>query len=272
MRVAFIGDIVGRVGRDLLKSKLSTLKEQYNIDYTIANGENASGGFGISLKNANELIGYGVDVITGGNHSLSHTKELNAIYENKNILRPHNYPKQVAGSGVFIDECNGVKVATISLMGQFTMPSVDNPFNMALEIVDELKNKNIKHIFIDFHAQATAEKATLFAMLKSKVSVIVGTHTHIATDDLKIDCNTCFVSDIGLSGCRDGVIGMDVNAPIKRATTAMGYSLYVPKKCKSIFQMIVCDIDDNGYCANAFRLKLYSSDNEHYITKAYKEL
>ena len=261
MRIAFIGDIVGRPGRKIIKENLLKIKEEYNIDFVIANGENASHGFGLTVKNCNELLKTGIDVITGGNHSFDKKQEMFTLLESNNVLRPDNYPQGVPGTGLKIVEINNEKLAVINLMGQFTMPIVENPFNWANKLVTSLKEKDIKNIFIDFHAEATSEKRIMFMMLKGKISAICGTHTHIGTDDLEISDNTAYLTDIGLTGCRDNVIGMDQKIPIQKVTTGLGGHFEVPNSCKSILQIMVVDIE-NGKAINSFKLKKYCNKNE----------
>jgi 2',3'-cyclic-nucleotide 2'-phosphodiesterase len=261
LKIAFIGDIVGRPGRKIIKENLTKIKNEYGIDFVIANGENASHGFGLTVKNANELLNMGIDVITGGNHSFDKKKEMLALLETPTVLRPHNYPKGVTGSGLGIYEVNNEKIAVLNLMGQFGMPILDNPFNLAIEVVKDLQEKGIKNIFVDFHAEATSEKRVTFMMLKGKISAICGTHTHIGTDDLEISNNTAYLTDIGLTGCRDNVIGMDEKMPIQKATTGIGGHFEVPNSCKSILQMLVVELED-GKAVNAFKLKKYCNKNE----------
>jgi len=267
LRVAFIGDIVGRPGRKIIKSNLKNLIDRFDINLVIANGENASHGFGLTVKNASELFNCGIDVITGGNHSWDKKKDILTLLETKPVLRPDNYPKQIPGSGVKILDINGIKLAVINLMGLYTMPQVLNPFTHAVELIEKLNNDGINHIFIDFHAEVTAEKRVLMQLLKGKVSAICGTHTHVGTDDLEISDGTFYVSDIGLTGCRDNVIGMDSKIPIQKALTGLGGHFDVPNNCKSIMQIIIVDIDENAKARDGMKVKLYD-DKDEIISKA----
>lgn len=267
MKIAFIGDIVGRPGRRIIKEKLQKIKEEYKIDLVIANGENASHGFGLTVKNAAELINCGIDVITGGNHSWDKKKDILALFETKPVLRPDNYPDGVPGTGVLKLEVAGEKFAVVNLMGLYTMPQVLNPFTHAVELIEKLHEEGIKHIFIDFHAEATSEKRVLMQLLKGKVSAICGTHTHVGTDDLEITDGTFYVTDVGLTGCRDNVIGMDSKIPIQKALTGLGGHFEVPNNCKSIMQVVLIDIDVNGKATEANKLKLYDN-KENMISKA----
>lgn len=257
MRIAFIGDIVGRPGRKIIKEKLQDLITQYNIDFVIANGENASHGFGLTVKNAQELFNCGIDVITGGNHTWDKKKDILTLLETKPVLRPDNYPKEVPGSGVFKTEVQGTKFAVVNLMGLYTMPQVLNPFPHALALVEQLHQEGYKHIFVDFHAEVTSEKRVIMQLLKGKVSGICGTHTHVGTDDLEITEGTFYVTDTGLTGCRDNVIGMDSKIPIQKALTGLGGHFEVPNSCRSILQTVMIDIDENGKALKGLKLKIY---------------
>jgi metallophosphoesterase (TIGR00282 family) len=270
MKIAFIGDIVGRPARRIIKEKLKTIKDKYNIDFVIANGENVSHGFGITVKNANELFSYGIDLITGGNHIWDKHKDIIALLNDGFVLRPNNYPEEVAGTGLKIVKISNWKLAIINLMGLVSMPQVLNPFTQAISTIEELNKNNIKHIFIDFHAEATAEKRILMQLLKGKVSAICGTHTHVGTDDLQIVEGTFYVTDVGLTGCRDNVIGMDNKTPIQKALTGLSGHFDIPNNCKSIMQMIILDINENGKTTQGFKLKIYN-DKPEIILNSIKE-
>jgi metallophosphoesterase (TIGR00282 family) len=270
MKLAFIADIVGKAGRLMLKSHLQRLQEEHSIDYTIANYENASHGFGLTRKNCEELLGYGVDMMTGGNHSFD-KKEILEMFDEYPLIRPMNYPKDTAGKGVFRTTIHTQKVAILNLMGYYTMPMVDNPFTMIVEVVEGLKQEGYKHIILDIHAEATSEKNTLFHILKKDLSAILGTHTHIGTDDLQVVDGCCYVSDVGLTGCRDGVIGMNSDIPIKRVLTGLGGHFDISEKCKTILQMIVFELDDEGQCVGAEKIKIYG-DEPKIVTQAWMEI
>ncbi len=255
MRIAFIGDIVGRPGREMLKEHLMRLKKEENIDFVIANYENASHGFGLTTKNANELLGYGVDVMTGGNHSWD-KKEVVALFDTHEILRPHNYPDGVEGTGCKVYEVDGEKLAVLNIMGFYSMPMSDNAFRCAQMTVSELKEQGVSNIFIDFHAEASSEKRGMMMLLQGQVSAIIGTHTHISSDDFQIANGTAYLSDMGLTGCRDNVIGMDSKVPLKQFLTGMKGHFDIPKKCKKIMQIAIMNIED-GKCSSAYKLKIF---------------
>jgi len=270
MKILFIGDIVGRPARESIKYHLQKIRDEHNIDLVIANVENASHGFGITKKNAQELFSYGIDVMSGGNHTFDKKDIYELLKAYPQILRPNNYPKGVVGSGVYCMEILGEKLAVVNLMGSIGMPNCDNPFTHAKELIKNLKDDGYKNIFIDFHAEATAEKRTLYAMLKDDVSAICGTHTHIGTDDMSIENGCFYVSDVGMSGCRDGVIGMRVDEPIQRALSAISSKFDIDKKCKSIFQMIILELKD-GECKSAYKLKAYDKNQVIKSSDAYME-
>jgi metallophosphoesterase (TIGR00282 family) len=255
MRIAFIGDIIGRPGRTIIKEYLPILKEEYSIDFVIANSENASHGYGLNEKNAKELFSYGIDAMTGGNHTWD-KKEIIKFIDNFPILRPINYNASLPGKGYDLFDVAGEKLVVINALGQFAMPSVDNPFSMVQNLVNELHDQGLNNIFLDFHAETTAEKRAMFLMLKEKISAQVGTHTHISTDDLLIENDALYLTDIGLTGCRDNVIGMKSEVPIQRFLTGMGGHFDIPKSCKKLLQIVVMDIH-GGKCIHGFKLKQF---------------
>jgi metallophosphoesterase (TIGR00282 family) len=269
VKIGFIGDIVGKPGRLMLKKHLTRLQQEHYIDFTIANYENASHGFGLTEKNCMELLGYGVDMMTGGNHSFD-KKEILGLFDTYPLIRPMNYPQATPGKGIYQTTLFGKEIAIINLMGHYTMPLVDNPFTMIVSVIASLKARGIKHIIIDMHAEASSEKQALLHMLKEDVSAILGTHTHVATDDLSIVNGCCYVTDVGLTGCRDGVIGMESEVPMKRFLTGIGGHFDIPDVCKAIFQMVVFELNDEGRCVGAEKIKIYD-DKPKIVTQAWVE-
>jgi len=258
VKLAFIGDIVGKPGREIIGKYLPQLKEAYKFDLVIANYENASHGFGLTKKNADELFGYGIDVMTGGNHSWD-KKEIFQLFERYPLIRPINYPDSSPGKGLLKIDVVGQQIAIVNVMGHYTMPMVNNPFLIMDEVVNRLKEEGIKHIVVDIHAEATSEKLVMVHLLKERVSAIFGTHTHVGTDDLMIVDGCCYVTDVGLTGCRDGIIGMDIKIPIQRFMTGLGGHFDVPKKCQTMLQLIVFELDDDGRGVMAEKLKIYDN-------------
>lgn len=261
LTVACIGDIVGRPGRAMIKQHLPRLKADYGIDFVVANYENASHGFGLTAKSADELLQSGIDVMTGGNHSLD-KKEIISLFEHLPILRPHNYPEAMPGKGMGLYHVGEYRIGVLNLMGHFSMPMVDNPFVCAQRSVASLLREGATHIVVDMHAEATSEKRALLMMLKGRVGVIFGTHTHVGTDDLQIDAQTGYVSDVGLSGCRDNVIGMESKIPLQRFLTGVPGHFSVPNTCKKIFQTALFDLDEKGRCVAAKKIRVFDDGRE----------
>jgi len=258
MKLAFIGDIVGKPGRDMIAKHLKKIRDEYALDLVIANYENASHGFGLTKKNCEELLESGIDVMTGGNHSWD-KKEVFLLYKDFPLIRPINYPRKSPGEGLIKIEVLNQEVAVLNVMGHYTMPMVDNPFVMMDEVVDELKAQGIKHIIVDMHAEATSEKLAMMQILKKRVSAVFGTHTHVGTDDLMIVNGCCYVSDVGLTGCRDGVIGMEKEVPLNRFLTGIGGHFNIAKKCQAIFQLVVFELDEKGRGVRAEKIKIYDN-------------
>lgn len=256
LKIGLIGDIVGKVGRDMVISNLKSLREVYNLDFVIANAENASGGFGLNIKNANELFECGVDVITGGNHSFDKL-EIIPLMESMPILRPLNFPSKTSGSGIFCSKLKGENLAIINAMGHYGINiNLDNVFNRLEEEIILLESKKIQNIIIDFHAEASSEKRVAFCMLRGRISALVGTHTHTGSDDLHIQDGSCFISDLGHCGAFDGVIGMDFKLPLQRARQGYGKGRYeVVDNGNNIFQMLIIELF-NGKCIEATKIKI----------------
>ncbi len=222
LRILFIGDIVGHEGLNLCTDFVPLLKRDFNIDFCIVNGENSDAGKGITKKQAQKLLSSGVDVITGGNH-IWQKNSIDVIEDNSlRTLRPANYPFEKPGRG-FIIHANDSKnkIAVINLQGRSFLPPIDCPFQESLKIIDEVK-KETPVIFVDFHAEASAEKQALGWHLDGKVSVVVGTHTHVQTADERIlHKGTAYITDVGMTGAADSVIGMDINTAIQRFRTQL---------------------------------------------------
>ena len=221
MNILIIGDIVGTSGVNKVKEILPKFKKDNNIDFVIANGENSADGMGITSKIFKELMIAGVDVVTMGNHTWG-KKDIFNIIDNKKLLRPANYPKDVLGNGYGIYECNGKKIAVINLIGRASMNVLsDNPFVTANEIIDKVKDE-ADAIIIDFHAEATAEKIAMGYYLDGKITCLFGTHTHVATaDETILENGTAYITDIGMTGPKKSVIGMEIDASIKRFVTTL---------------------------------------------------
>lgn len=269
MTIAFIADIIGRPGRMMVKQHLKRLRMEHGIDFVAANYENASHGFGLTEKSAKELFGSGVDAMTGGNHTWD-KKDILPLFDKYEILRPHNYPQGVTGTGLKVYEVAGERLALLNLMGHYGMPPMlDNAFACALREVEALHVSGVGAILIDMHAEASSEKRALMMMLRGRVSAIMGSHTHVGSDDFLIDSGTAYLSDVGLTGCRDNVIGMDAKTPIERFLTAIPGRFEVPDKCKSILQIAIMRLVA-GKCVEAFKLKVFD-DGREIRTDAWSE-
>ena len=221
MNILFIGDIIGNIGVKKVVEILPEIKSKNNIDFVIANGENSADGMGITAKIYKDLIAAGVNVITMGNHTWG-KKEIFNIIDNKNLIRPANYPEGVVGRGFDIYKCNNKSIGVINLIGRVDMGVLsENPFITAEKVINEIKDKT-DIIIVDFHAEATAEKIAMGYFLDGKVSAILGTHTHVQTADEKIlEKGTAYITDVGMTGPEKSVIGMDVEASIKRFVTTL---------------------------------------------------
>ena len=243
MKILAVGDIVGSAGINELKQQLKGIKEKENIDFTIVNGENSAEGMGITEKNFNDIISQGVDVVTMGNHTWG-KKDIFKFIDHPQLLRPANYPKGVVGKGFGIYECNGKKIAVMNFMGRVDINILtENPFIMARDMVEEIKEQ-VDIIIIDFHAEATAEKIAMARYLDGKITAIFGTHTHVQTADEQILPNgTGYITDIGMTGPKNSVIGMDAQASIKRFETTLPEK-YKLAEGECILNAVIFNIDD----------------------------
>ena len=244
MKILAVGDIVGENGLNKLKDLLPTIIEKENIDFTIVNAENTSGGMGLTDKDFNVLQKMKIDAITMGNHTWG-KKDIFAFIDNPKIMRPANYSKGVPGKGYNIYECKGKKIAVMNLIGRTDMSVLsENPFTVADELVNKL-SKEADIIILDFHAEATAEKIAMKNYLDGRVNIIFGTHTHVQTADEEItEKGTGYITDLGMTGPKKSVIGMDVSASIKIFLTSL------PERYKladgpTILNGCVFEIDDD---------------------------
>lgn len=214
MNILILGDVYGRPGRTILKEQLAQIISEHQIDFTIVNGENASGGNGLTSKNAKELLNLPIDVITMGNHVWQQKDLLETINDFTQIIRPLNYPDPCPGKGYDIYKCElnnqtTKNICVVNLSGQIFMPSLNCPFNAMLPIMEALKNSS-DLLLIDFHAEATSEKIAFGYFMDGYATAVYGTHTHVQTADERILAGgTAYITDIGMTGPLDGVIGVD---------------------------------------------------------------
>ena len=244
MNILAVVDIVGNCGVDKLKTELQNIKNKYSIDFVIVNGENAAEGMGLTIKNFKDLISAGANSITMGNHTWG-KKEIFQIIDEPELLRPINYPEGVCGKGYNIYTCKNKKIAVINAMGRVEINvQTENPFLQVKKVVDEIKPK-VDMIFLDFHAEATAEKQAMGYFLDGEITAMFGTHTHVQTADEKIlEKGTGYITDIGMTGPKNAILGMDIEAALKRFLTAL------PEKYKiatgeCMLNACVFEIDDN---------------------------
>ena len=244
MKILAVGDIVGEPGMKILREKLPDIKKREKIDFIVINGENAADGMGITEEIFKELLALGANVITMGNHTWG-KKDIFKFIDSKQLVRPANYPKGVQGKGYTICEAKGKRIAVINLMGRVDINILtENPFLKAEEIIENIKN-DVDIIIVDFHAEATAEKIAMSYFLDGKVTILFGTHTHVQTADEKIMENgTAYITDLGMTGATNSVIGMEVESSLKRFLTSL------PERYKSAvgdgtISACVFEVDDN---------------------------
>ena len=244
MKILAVGDIVGENGLKKAVQVLPNFKKENNIDFVIVNGENAAEGMGLTEKMYREILDLNVNVVTMGNHTWG-KKEIFNFIDEKPIVRPANYARNNPGKGYDIYEVKGKKIAVINLIGRVTMGVLsENPFLIAKDIVTDIKDKT-DIIIIDIHAEATAEKIALGYYLDGEVSIIFGTHTHVQTADEKIlEKGTGYITDIGMTGPEKSVIGMDIEASIKRFETSLPEK-YKVAEGKGMFNSCLFEVDDN---------------------------
>jgi 2',3'-cyclic-nucleotide 2'-phosphodiesterase len=221
MRLLFCGDIVGRSGRDVVTANLPRLRRELDLDFVVANGENAAGGFGITEKICTELFAAGIDAISGGNHSWDQREALGLIEREPRLLRPQNFPAGTPGRGAAVFAARGGrKVMVLNVMGRLFMDPLDDPFAcVERELAKQRLGGTVDAIILDVHAEATSEKMAMGHYADGRVSLCVGTHTHVPTADTMIlPGGTAYQSDAGMCGDYDSVIGMDKKVPIQRFT------------------------------------------------------
>ena len=242
MKILAVGDLVGENGVEKLKRTLPNLQEAENIDFTIINGENAASGMGMTSKIYNELNRLNIDVITMGNHTWG-KKDIFTFIEDKKIIRPANYSKGCPGKGYVNINKNGKKIAVVNLIGRTDMGVLsDNPFTCIDDIINTI---NVDIIILDFHAEATAEKIAMGYYVDGRITAMFGTHTHVQTADEKIlEKGTGYITDIGMTGPEKSVIGMNIEASLKRFVTSLPEK-YKLAEGKCVLNGIIFEIDDS---------------------------
>jgi len=255
MKILFIGDIMGRPGRESLPGFLKQLDGGY--DFIVANGENLAGGRGISRQTVEEVFAAGVDLLTTGNHVWDR-KSYREIIDHPCVARPANYPPGLPGKGVAFKEKNGKSLAAVSLLGRVYMPHVDCPFRKLDDILPEV-GKTAQHIVVDFHAEITAEKQALGYYIDGRASAFIGTHTHTMTADARVlPGGTAYITDCGMVGARASVIGCEIEGSVKRFITAMPLPLSVAAG-EMVFNACTIELDDRTGRATAITPVLLSA-------------
>ena len=256
MKLLAIGDVIGAPGRDVLRALLPALRRELELDVVIANAENSAGGIGTTPETANALFACGIDVLTGGNHTWKHREYEGVLERDQRLLRPNNYPKAPGRGSAIFTTVSGIKYAVLNLIGRTFMEPVDNPFVAVEPLVAEAQ-KITPIIFVDFHAEATGEKQAFGFHLDGRVSAVWGTHTHCPTADERIlPGGTAFVTDLGMTGPYESVIGFSPEQAIRRYLTSRPARFEVSARGSIELRGIVVTIDDaTGLAVSIDRLK-----------------
>ena len=256
MKFLIVGDVIGKPGRRVLSTQLEKIRQTFDIDAVVVNGENAAGGLGITREVCEEILALGVDVITTGNHVWDKKEILEYIGEQPRLLRPLNYPEGVPGRGSGIFESGNKKWAAINLSGRVFMSPLDCPFQTVRKEVEYLKQFT-SIIIVDFHAEASSEKVAMGWFLDGKVSCIFGTHTHVATADERIlPQGTAYITDVGMTGAQDSVIGIEINEIIERFLKQMPFRYKVARHNLKLNGVVVEIDEDTGRALDIFRISI----------------
>ena len=269
MRILFIGDIVGRPGRELVRQGLQAIVDHHRIDLVIANAENSAAGFGITRDIGEQLLDYGVDVMTSGNHIWDKKEALDYIGIEPRLLRPANYPAGAPGRGSYLVRTrDNVSVGVVNVMGRVFMLNIDDPFAVVLKEIEELKPR-ARIIFVDFHAEATSEKIAMGWHLDGKVTAVVGTHTHVQTADERVlPRGTAYLTDVGMTGPHDSIIGVEIDAALGRFLTGL------PAKFETAtgnprLNAVIVDADEQTGRANSIeRVSLSAGDIQRLVEQS----
>ena len=257
MKLLFIGDIVGRAGRRTLVEHLDRLIDRHLVDLVVANGENGAAGYGLTASVLKEIFAAGVDVVTSGNHIWDKKEIMPILDRESRLLRPANYPPGLPGSGCGIYEtAAGIKVGVINLEGRVFMKNLDCPFRAADSLIEELQQQT-PIIFVDFHAEATSEKQAMGIYLDGRVSAVIGTHTHVQTADERIlTGGTGYLTDVGMSGSQDAIIGNEKKSAMERFLTQLPVRLEVAKKDPLLCGVLVTIDEESGKCEQIERIQV----------------
>jgi metallophosphoesterase (TIGR00282 family) len=261
IRLLFIGDIVGRPGRDLVRQGLRGLVDFHRIDLVIANAENSAAGFGITREIGDQLLDWGIDVMTSGNHIWDKKEALDYIGTEPRLLRPANYPAGAPGNGTYLARTrDGRSVGVVNIMGRVFMLNIDDPFQVVLREIDALKART-RIVFVDFHAEATSEKIAMGWHLDGKVTAVVGTHTHVQTADERIlPKGTAYLTDVGMTGPHDSVIGVEIDAVLGKFLTGLPAKFETATGNPRLHAVIVEADEQTGRATEIERLSLSADE------------
>jgi 2',3'-cyclic-nucleotide 2'-phosphodiesterase len=261
VRILFIGDIVGRPGRELVRHGLQAIVEHHQIDLVIANAENSAAGFGITREIGDQLLDWGVDVMTSGNHIWDKKEALDYIGAEARLLRPANYPAGAPGRGSYLARTrDGRAVGVVNVMGRVFMLNIDDPFAVVLREIEALKQRT-RIVFVDFHAEATSEKIAMGWHLDGRVTAMVGTHTHVQTADERIlPKGTAYLTDVGMTGPHDSIIGVEIAAALGRFLTALPQKFETATGNPRLNAVIVDADEQTGRATSIERLSLNADD------------
>ena len=261
VRILFIGDIVGRPGRELVRRGLTAIVDHHSIDVVIANAENAAAGLGITREIGDQLLQWGVDVMTSGNHIWDKKEALDYIGTEPRLLRPANYPAGAPGNGSYLTRTrSGETLGVINVMGRVFMLSLDDPFAVVVREVNAMRERT-RTIFVDFHAEATSEKIAMGWHLDGRVSAVVGTHTHVQTaDDRILPKGTAYLTDVGMTGPHDSIIGVEIEPALSRFLTAMPSKFETATANPRLNAVIVETDSQTGRAVDIERLSLGVDD------------
>ncbi|HLR08034.1 MAG TPA: TIGR00282 family metallophosphoesterase [Bacillota bacterium] len=261
MKILFIGDVVGSPGRNMVQKYLPKLKEKYRPHLIIINGENAAAGKGITEKIYKQFLEWGAHVVTMGNHTWDKKEIFEFIDDARTLIRPANFPEGTPGKGIVFVNINGIEIAVMNLQGRTFLPAIDDPFRKVDQMIDEAK-KYTDHIFLDFHAETTSEKQAMGWYVDGRVSAVVGTHTHAQTADERIlPKRTAYITDVGMTGPYDAILGVDKEIVIKRFLTHLPVRFEIDKKGRNQLNGVLIETDDKTGSAVGIERILINADH-----------